>query len=198
MWLPTFLQRGIHFFGERTEVLAFDNFVLFDRVHLPICLCESPSTRSRTVQSAALLRVIHPELVEMSLMRIHSSGLAGKGIVIPACTPIVPRVIVWVRLVVARMICAVAVGVSIVKIVALSEGADCENDCDQRECDFVFHSFLIYLVHQRAKNRIYRKTDRFLSPQERVFLSHPALPSWRPQFVPRIRQDTVRAPAGQD
>ena len=36
MWLPTFLQRGIHFFGERTEVLAFDNFVLFDRVHLPI------------------------------------------------------------------------------------------------------------------------------------------------------------------
>ncbi len=80
MWLPTFLQRGIHFFGERTEVLAFDNFVLFDRVHLPICLCESPSTRSRTVQSAALLRVIHPELVEMSLMRIHSSGLAGKGL----------------------------------------------------------------------------------------------------------------------
>ncbi len=34
MWLPTFLQRGIHFFGERTEVLAFNNFVLFDRVHL--------------------------------------------------------------------------------------------------------------------------------------------------------------------
>jgi hypothetical protein len=36
MWLPTFLQRGIHFFGERTEVLAFNNFVLFDRVHRPI------------------------------------------------------------------------------------------------------------------------------------------------------------------
>jgi hypothetical protein len=36
MWLPTFLQRGIHFFGERTQVLAFNNFVLFDRVHLPI------------------------------------------------------------------------------------------------------------------------------------------------------------------
>jgi hypothetical protein len=36
MWLPTFLQRGIHFFGERTEVLAFNNFVLFDRVHLRI------------------------------------------------------------------------------------------------------------------------------------------------------------------
>jgi hypothetical protein len=36
MWLPTFLQRGIHFFGERTEVLAFNNFVLFDRVHLTI------------------------------------------------------------------------------------------------------------------------------------------------------------------
>jgi hypothetical protein len=36
MWLPTFLQRGIHFFGERTEVLAFNDFVLFDRVHLPM------------------------------------------------------------------------------------------------------------------------------------------------------------------
>ena len=36
MWLPTFLQRGIHFFGERTRVLAFNNFVLFDRVYLPI------------------------------------------------------------------------------------------------------------------------------------------------------------------
>src|SRR5260370_36971429 len=36
MWLPTFLQRGIHFFDERTEVLAFKNFVLFDRVHLAI------------------------------------------------------------------------------------------------------------------------------------------------------------------
>jgi hypothetical protein len=36
MWLPTFLQRGIHFFGERTEVLGFNNFVLFDRVHRPI------------------------------------------------------------------------------------------------------------------------------------------------------------------
>ena len=36
MWLPTFLQRGIHFFDERTEVLAFNNFVLFDRVPLLI------------------------------------------------------------------------------------------------------------------------------------------------------------------
>jgi len=36
VWLPTFLQRGIHFFGERTQVLAFNNFVLFDRVYLPI------------------------------------------------------------------------------------------------------------------------------------------------------------------
>jgi hypothetical protein len=36
MWLPSFLQRGIHFFGERTEVLALNNFVLFDRVHLPM------------------------------------------------------------------------------------------------------------------------------------------------------------------
>jgi hypothetical protein len=32
MWLPTFLQRGIHFFGERTEVWAFNNFVLFESV----------------------------------------------------------------------------------------------------------------------------------------------------------------------
>ena len=36
MWLPTFLQRGIHFFDERTEVLAFNNLILFDRIHLPI------------------------------------------------------------------------------------------------------------------------------------------------------------------
>ena len=36
MWLPTFLQRGIHFFGERTEVLAFNNLILLDRIHLPI------------------------------------------------------------------------------------------------------------------------------------------------------------------
>jgi len=36
MWLPTFLERGIHFFGERPEVLALNNFVLFDRVHRPI------------------------------------------------------------------------------------------------------------------------------------------------------------------
>jgi hypothetical protein len=36
MRLPTFLQRGIHFFGERRKVWAFNNFVLFDRVHLPI------------------------------------------------------------------------------------------------------------------------------------------------------------------
>jgi hypothetical protein len=36
MWLPTFLQHGIHFCGERTEVFAFNNFVIFDRVHRPI------------------------------------------------------------------------------------------------------------------------------------------------------------------
>ena len=36
MWLPTFLQRGIHFFGERTEVFALNNSVLFDCVHPPI------------------------------------------------------------------------------------------------------------------------------------------------------------------
>ena len=56
MRLPTFLERGIHFFGERPEVLAFNNFVLFDRVHRPIIgkraavveedlLCESLSAR---------------------------------------------------------------------------------------------------------------------------------------------------------
>ena len=51
MWLPIFLQGGIHFFGERTEILALNNFVLFDRVLLPMigkrarriyCLCERP------------------------------------------------------------------------------------------------------------------------------------------------------------
>src|SRR4029450_5049877 len=47
MWLPTFLQRGIHFFGERTEVWAFNNFVLFDRVHLP----SSESARRKQTES---------------------------------------------------------------------------------------------------------------------------------------------------
>src|SRR5438046_10371270 len=59
---------------------------------------------------AAVLRVIHPVLVEISVMRSHCSGLAGKGIVIPACAPFVRRVIVWVLSVVAGMICAAAVG----------------------------------------------------------------------------------------
>ena len=36
MWLPTFLQHGIHFFDERPEVLAFNNFGPLDRVHRPI------------------------------------------------------------------------------------------------------------------------------------------------------------------
>src|SRR4030095_12365797 len=36
MWLPTFFQRGIHFFGKRTEGFGLNNFVIFDRVHLPI------------------------------------------------------------------------------------------------------------------------------------------------------------------
>jgi hypothetical protein len=82
--------------------LAFNNFVLFDRVHLPIIGRRAGRGRGGllSVRSAALLRVIHPELIEISLMRSHSSGLAGKGIVIPACAPIVPRIIVWVRLVV--------------------------------------------------------------------------------------------------
>ena len=35
MWLPTFFQRGIYFFGERTEGVGLNNFVIFDRVHLP-------------------------------------------------------------------------------------------------------------------------------------------------------------------
>src|SRR5438552_15837190 len=35
MWLPTFLQRGIHLFSERTEALAFNNLVLVDRPHAP-------------------------------------------------------------------------------------------------------------------------------------------------------------------
>ena len=33
MWLPTFLQRGIHFLGESVEVFALNNSVLFDCVH---------------------------------------------------------------------------------------------------------------------------------------------------------------------
>jgi hypothetical protein len=35
MWSPTFFQRVIHFFGERTEVLAFNN--LYSSI-MSICL----------------------------------------------------------------------------------------------------------------------------------------------------------------
>src|SRR5438034_10061557 len=38
MWLPTFLQLGIYFFGERTEVLAFNHFVLFVCVYLSVII----------------------------------------------------------------------------------------------------------------------------------------------------------------
>ena len=76
MWLPTFLQRGIHFFGERTEVLAFDNFVLFDRVHLPIIgkraavveedllsVRESARARSARIRSNQRRAAIRPAVV---------------------------------------------------------------------------------------------------------------------------------------
>ena len=59
MWLPTFLQRGIHFFDERTEVLAFNNFILFDRVHLPIigkCAAVVEEKAALLSQSAVTLR----------------------------------------------------------------------------------------------------------------------------------------------
>ena len=76
MWLPTFLQRGIHFFGERTEVLAFNNFVLFDRVHLPIIgkraavveedllsVRESARARSARIRSNQRRAAIRPAVV---------------------------------------------------------------------------------------------------------------------------------------
>src|SRR5438034_3954761 len=59
MWLPTFLQRGIHFFGERTEVLAFNNLILFDRIHLPIIGKRAPVVEEKAAllsQSAVTLR----------------------------------------------------------------------------------------------------------------------------------------------
>ena len=76
MWLPTFLQRGIHFFDERTEVLAFNNFVLFDRVHLPIIgkraavveedllsVRESARARSARIRSNQRRAAIRPAVV---------------------------------------------------------------------------------------------------------------------------------------
>jgi hypothetical protein len=54
MWLPTFLQRGIHFFGERTEVLGLYSSIVSigpsSESALPwsrriYCLCESPSAQ---------------------------------------------------------------------------------------------------------------------------------------------------------
>ena len=73
MWLPTFLQRGIHFFGERTEVLAFNNFVLFDRVHLPII-----------GKRAAV--------VEEDLLSVRESVRAKTGAAICDCPPVASRV----------------------------------------------------------------------------------------------------------
>jgi len=69
MWLPTFLQRGIHFFGERTEVLAFNNFVLFDRVHLPII----GATRGRRRGGFAAC----DQLATLSRLRSPPPGGAG-------------------------------------------------------------------------------------------------------------------------
>ena len=76
MWLPTFLQRGIHFFGERTEVLAFNNFILFDRIHLPIIgkraavveedllsVRESARARSARIRSNQRRAAIRPAVV---------------------------------------------------------------------------------------------------------------------------------------
>jgi hypothetical protein len=50
MWLPTFLQRGIHFFGERTEVLSI---ILYSSI-VSICLS---SEGARAVVEEDLLSV---------------------------------------------------------------------------------------------------------------------------------------------
>jgi hypothetical protein len=61
MWLPTFFQRGIHFFGKQTEGFGLNNFVIFDRVHLPIigrraavveegfAACDQPATSTNAL-----------------------------------------------------------------------------------------------------------------------------------------------------
>jgi hypothetical protein len=57
MWLPTFLQRRIYFFGERTEVLAFDNSVLFDRVHCRIVGRTPSKFYNHSLPRRAIIRV---------------------------------------------------------------------------------------------------------------------------------------------
>jgi hypothetical protein len=77
-----------------------------------------------------LIRVINAVLIVVRPLRRPRAGQPREWVVVPARAPIVPRVVVWVRLVVARMICAVAVDVSTVVVVALSEGAGCgDGDC---------------------------------------------------------------------
>jgi hypothetical protein len=69
------------------------------------------------------------ELIVVPL-RNSRAGLPGERVVIPSGTPVVPRIVVGIGLEVTGVEHAVAVDVSVVVMVALSEGAGCKGDCD--------------------------------------------------------------------
>jgi hypothetical protein len=75
------------------------------------------------------IRMPDAELIVVPL-RNSRAGLPGERVVIPSGTPVVPRIVVGIGLEVTGVEHAVAVDVSIVVMVALSEGAGCKGDCD--------------------------------------------------------------------
>ena len=69
------------------------------------------------------------ELIVVPL-RISRAGLPGERVVIPSGTPVVPRIVVRIGLVVTGVEHAVAVDLPVVVVIALPEGAGCGNgDC---------------------------------------------------------------------
>jgi hypothetical protein len=77
-----------------------------------------------------LIRVINAVPIIVWPLRCPRAGLPREWVVVAARTPVVPRVVVRISLVVRGVEHAVAVDVSVVVVVALPEGARCGNgDC---------------------------------------------------------------------
>ena len=70
--------------------------------------------------------MLDAELIVVPL-RNSRAGLPGERVVIPLGAPIVPRIVIWIGLVVTGVEHAVAVGVSVVVVIALPEGTGCGN-----------------------------------------------------------------------
>jgi hypothetical protein len=99
----------------------------------PSVLAASHRVESSAVTSLLedrLIRVINAVLVVVRRLRRPRAGQPREWVVVPARAPIVPRVVVRIRLVVTGVEHAVAVDVPVVVVVALPERAGCGNgDC---------------------------------------------------------------------